>query len=51
MKESILEEYSRIKQEYQNYKNLRKKLGLKSQTYMNLNEMQIKLKLSYKEEE
>ena len=49
MKESILEEYSRIKQEYERYKNLKKKLGLKSYKYMNLNEMKTKLELTYRE--
>ncbi len=39
MKESMRRQYLRVKQEYESYKELRKKLGLSSSKYTNIKEM------------
>ncbi len=43
MKESTRKQFLKIKQEYETYKELRKKLGLHSYNYVNIKEMRKKL--------
>ena len=50
MKESILEQYSKIKQEYKLFRELKRKLGLSSSNYLNIEEMEKKLTQSYLDE-
>ncbi len=46
MKESTSKQYLKIKQEYEIYKELKKKLGLSSSNYINIKEMRKKLQQS-----
>ena len=46
MKESTRKQYLKIKQEYEIYKELKKKLGLPSSNYINIKEMSKKLQQS-----
>ena len=46
MKKSMLDEYLRIKQEYEVFKELRKKLGLASSPYLNIRNMHKNLNTS-----
>lgn len=43
MKKSTLQEYAKIKLEYENFKELKKLLGLRSSNYTNTKDIQRKL--------